>query len=427
MSTSATTSPPPPHPRAPRRRWPGQLRRLLVPAVLLAMLMLALEHTRALDVLDVLGLRLAAPVQLVQAQPRERVEFRLIDVDTYVRDFGGSSPLNPAVLAPWLQQQVPKKYGALMIDLQLEPWPGQSRDALDTWLRDQAAGGRLVLPVPQLGWTREVHERSYAWMKELCAAGAHFADPRLREHQGWVVRLDRLPHTLAQVTRELLPPPDDHHKGAADHHAAGATPICEAAQLLPDLDSLYAFLDADAQSVALHHTTPLRPGLVAALTAQSRAPREPGTATAECAACVIAVGGSYDANDRFRVPSLRQPAGGVIVHASGVMASDSIASSTPLNVGLDILLGVAIGALLAMREHGGRKRWIASGLIAVLVLAPLLLAGVLMNLGVWANPLPMLIGMWLHAKSEPLFHALGHWLQDLRQRPKSHTPRRNAA
>jgi hypothetical protein len=392
--------------------WLGHfVKHLLLPAIVLAMLMMQFEHRRALDFMDVVGLRLAAPLQLGEPAPPEWITFRIIDTATYVSEFNGSSPLNPQWLAKWLEEQVPLQRRALAIDLQMEPWPGQSRAELDSWLRRSAAARPLVLPVPQQGWTAEVHARSFSWMREMCAAGVHFADPRLREHQGWVVRLDNLPDTLAQTTGRLM--------GQASRDEQQSVSLCDAAMLLPDLDALYKHLDLESATLDLHHTAPLRPGLVAALTRKSAEAVESPGALRACADCVVMVGGSYDANDQFRIPSMRQPVSGLVVHAAALVTGERVKSMPALNFGMDIVLGIGVGWLLA-RPHNPaaspRWRWLSPLLISLLVLLPMVLAALLMNLGLWVNPLPMVVAMWLHAKAEPVFKYMGRLLTPLQRR-----------
>jgi hypothetical protein len=381
-------------------------------AGVMASAMLGLEHHRALDWLDAVMLHMVAQRSpaLEAAATASAPQLLLIDSLAYAETFGLRSPLDRSRLVQVLDDALSARPAALLVDLQLEPGTDEPADrALDQRLRQAAlpdAEGhrtRVVLPVPEPR-NPALDRKSIAWMRDLCKAGVHFGSAQVRSHFGTVVRFDEDGSTLASQARP---------------RANESSPICELLAHTGELHALWLLLEAPSRST--NESTPIQPSVMQAvmqqalnwrpeLTRQTLLQRRPE---------VVVIGGAYDSRDSFLTHALDGLAPGAAVHAASIAGAGKVSSSHALAWLFDLVLGTALGFLFqALWQLVGQTRAPAQGvhwrfmlaawcrlvmaggiwLLALSIAIGLMaLMGRLMAHGLWLNPGPVVLGMFLHA------------------------------
>jgi hypothetical protein len=401
----------------------------LIGAVMLFSVLHCAEHYEVLEWLDAAMIRIAAdgsradPATLARAE-RERPSIVQIERDAFETVFDDQSPLARAPLVELLDQIDARRTGLLAVDIDLAPSRAERAAGgarpLDVALAALSARGvKVVLGLPPPA--ASTPGATLAWVRARCAEGIVFADPDLQERLGVVsrVRIDR--PTLAHVAHLI------HSGGNA--HEAGA--ICALAADEKDEGAFFAEVRGEAEHGAEEGGAPRPLNAVASNWAFLRkathavALRDGHAAIEDAGALrrVVFLGGAYADAERFT--TIGGPASGVQVHA---------ASYTSLALGTrdaevwrvalaDIVPGLLLGFMFQWMWLGfsGVVGWVGhyTGTLAwygrfymmrVVLLAcwlwPLLLAYGAVRLsswlfteGMWLNPGPIIIGMFLHTLS----------------------------
>lgn len=383
-------------------------------AAALASILLLAELTGLLHWLDVVMLRTVAPqVQEVSREPAAHAPVVVaIDPQAYADDFKLQSPLPREPLTRLLGLVADASPGAVLIDLQLEPMADEAPDRpLDKVLKALALHARVVLPAPEPR-TPPLDTRALTWMKDLCGAGVSFGSPELMAQFGTIVRFKESALTLAQQLGH-----------APSGHAPSLESACERAAAAQSLSLLRMEMEVE---LAQHHKTqPLNPAYLHAV--QHGAVNAHGLLHGQDAlrlppAGTVVLGGTYDVRDRFATPAGEMS--GVFVHAA-ILAGHACENHLAGWV-TDLFVGTALGFLFeflfglakrascwlhtALQSRGtaagaawvlhfyGRQSlqmlvWFTPALLA---LACFRAAGWLMEQGLWLNPGPVIIGMFLH-------------------------------
>ncbi|APA67825.1 CHASE2 domain-containing protein [Janthinobacterium sp. 1_2014MBL_MicDiv] len=463
----------PDHPRPPLRRrllWPfsqlGSAFKLtgthllhhVIGASLIASLMLALEGFHVLEWLDAAMLRASAeqaPLLHKGRDPGAAYRPGIIEIDqpAFEQVFDEREPLERARLEQLLASVAQRGARVLAIDLDLAPAVYEQHKAgerpLDRLLDRLAADGRqLVLILPE----QSDQNANLPWIRARCAAGVHFASPRIRERMGAVTRIELKSPVLAAVAFELAhgmrqqeqnqPMPAALSEQKEGYRLAGR--VCQLARRTGSEKELarWAFepvIHGDAKDAAEQNavTAPFHPTAMApAFLDPTRAgvrlvDGKAGVARDAPRKQVLFIGASYDVRDRYTTAEGEQA--GLHLHA---------AAYTSLGIGTadvnkyvvfaaDIVIGVLLGCLFGglwtlygraelaiderMADHdfsrlhrmGTLLEFYGIRLILVLVWASPFAIGALaiylsrglLEQGWWVNPGPLIAGMFLHAMS----------------------------
>jgi hypothetical protein len=403
----------------------------LIGAVMLFSILHFAEHKHMLAWLDAAMIRVAgmghaaAPAQ----SAKDRPSIVMIERDAFETVFDDRSPLPRDRLVELLAQFDARRTGVLAIDIDLAPTVTERAAGgmrpLDTVLADLAARGVVVvlgLPPP----AATAPGATLAWVRARCADGIRFGDVALHQRLGVVSRVRGGAPTLARVAYQAAAP-----RHAADHHAASA--ICALAQRAT---GEAAFFDGVAHAGANEHgaaaaaeSTPLSSVASnwATLRSDTHAVQLRGNQAvindAGQLRKVVFLGGAYD--DGERMLTVGGAAYGVQVHAASFtsLAMGTADASVWVVAASDILLGLLFGFLFhwmwerfSKLEHtvGAwqcTRAWVLHFYFVRLVLfgcwmLPLALAYIsivasssIYAHGLWINPGPIIIGMFLHTLS----------------------------
>lgn len=382
-------------------------------AGVMASAMLVLEHFGLLGWLDAAMLQIVAPrsTEAIQSTSSSLPQLLLIDNQAYAENFGLRSPLQRDGLSMLLGDALAAKPKTLLVDLQLEPTLDEPEARrLDRLLSEAAQSGtRIVLPVP-ISRTSALDRRAATWMRSLCQAGVQFGSASLRSHLGTIVRFDHDNNSMAALAGE----------DASEKHAASISPC----QLLEKTGSLAGLQLLDAPEHAAPESEPLKPSAVRSIMAQSLAWRLQGTRQGLQARKpeTIVIGGDYDDRDTFLTHARQDPVPGAAVHAAIIASWGKIDSSHFVGWFADLIIGCVLGFLFeflwcqAGRLRNKKKQqqesylrlflreWpsllVSCGiwLIALgLAFSSMLGSGAMIERGLWLNPGPMVLGMFLHA------------------------------
>ena len=430
----------------------------VIGASLIASLMLALEGFHVLEWLDAAMLRASAEQgQLLNRGKDPGAAYRpgIIEIDqpAFEQVFDEREPLERARLQQLLANVAQRGAQVQAIDLDLAPAvyeqhaPGAR--PLDQLLERLATDGhQLVLILPE----QSDQNANLPWLRARCAAGVHFASPRIRERMGAVTRIELKSPVLAAVAFELA-------RGAWQQEQAQPMPaalseqkqgyrladrVCQLAQRARSEKELarWAFepvIHGDAKDAAEQNavTAPFHPAAVApAFLDPTRlgvrlVDGKAGVAADAARKKVLFIGATYDVRDRYTTAEGEQA--GLHLHAAGY---------TSLGIGTadvnkyvvflaDIVIGVLLGCLFGglwtlygraelaidkrIEDHdfgrlhrmGTLAEFYGIRLMLVLVWAsPFVIGALAMYLsrglleqGWWVNPGPLIAGMFLHAMS----------------------------
>jgi hypothetical protein len=404
----------------------------MLAAATLATAVLALEHLRLLDWLDAAMLRMVAPV-ISDNNGAELPQLVLIDATAYADRFALRSPLDSAQLTTVVADLLAAHPVTLLVDLQLEPALGEPEvRPLDRLLQaashDPAGATRIVLPVPE-SRTPTVDRAALAWMRSLCESGVTFGSAQLLSHFGAVIRIDDDPRTLAALARatpRAQPGVREPHAPATSGTDARANGVaCGLAANAPDLGTVLTLMSAsDANE---QRTEPMSPGALKGVVDAAIAWRPDATRVALSAhpPRVLVLGGDYDERDRFVTSAGNTPVPGVAVHAAAIASHGRIQTSHVRAWLFDVAVGTLLGMLFTALWTGvarfsplppqpepkrqgllwfALKAWGQLSLATCVWAVALLIgwafmagSGILLKHGLWMNPGPVVLGMFLHA------------------------------
>jgi hypothetical protein len=354
----------------------------------------------------------------------------LIDGETYATTFEMRSPLDRDKISLILSDIVASRPRAVLIDLQLEPAFGELPDRpLDRLLlaavsasadvhSAMSAATRVILPLPERR-TPSLDRVALGWMQTLCQGGVEFGSAQIRSHFGAVVRVDEDRMSMASLARASLHPPEGDH-GAAQPVKALAIPVslCALAEQAGTLTALWQLIDDPTRDAPT--STPLSPSAVRAVDQAAMVWRPDATRLALLArpAEVVVLGGSFDDRDRFLTHAVDAPLPGAVIHAAAAVGGGRIRSWHSLGWTFDVVVGVGLGfffqaiwRLASSPKPPEKPSWnylwaswaslaIATSIWVVAIaiaLGLMLSAGALIEAGLWLNPGPVVIGMFLHA------------------------------
>jgi len=404
------------------------LHHLIGAAMLFSILHFA-EHKHMLVWLDAAMIRVAgmghpaAPAQSAADRP----SIVMIERDAFETVFDDRSPLPRGRLVELLAQFDASRTRVLAIDIDLAPTVSERAEGgvrpLDSALADLAARGvTVVLGLPPPAATAP--GATLAWVRARCADGIRFGDVTLHQRLGVVSRVHGAAPTLAHVAHQAAAAPQD----AGQH---GTSAICVLAQ---QAGAETAFFDAVAHAGANEHDKAAPPESIplssvasnwATLRSDTHAVQlRSGQAAIDDAGQlrkVVFLGGAYD--DGERMLTVGGAAYGVQVHAASFtsLATGTEDASLWTVATLDILLGLVFGFLFEWMWNCFKKLedrvdtcplpWLLSFYFVRLALflcwlLPLVLAYLaiaasssLYAQGLWLNPGPIIIGMFLHTLS----------------------------
>lgn len=437
--------------------WMGVLHHVAA-AVMLASLMWFLEGRHVLEWLDGAMLRVTGSntqSELQVQDPGLKARPTIIDIDgnAYRTVFGERSPLDRNRLQELLLSLPLDAGKVLAIDIDLSPAVHEDNAAarpLDQLLDRLARSGMavvLVLPDPS------EDNLNLGWIRARCGAGIHFASAAITERMGAVTRVDASLPTLAAVTlalaRDREGEPRLHAATLAPHadglpgqlcrsaaHASGEYALFNAAREPAHHDGHAPTLPLHPMAAAMRYLTPTVSDVV--LT-KGRA----GLANGAALRPVIFLGGSYDIHDTFRTVEGAMP--GLYVHAASFASLRMQTAQVGhfgmflIDIGLGFLLGWLFGGMWNLFGRADRRAsaalqqptagaapvaaFLASRLMLVLFwMVPVAIAAgfaaashSLLVAGWWANPGPVILGMFLHAMS--LRHEHEHHDKDNDPRP----------
>ena len=429
----------------------------LIAALMLASMMQALEARHFLEWLDGAMLRVTAGGSAYDPRdtdPGLRYRPSIIDITpaAFSEVFQERRPLDRARLVELFDIIGQRQAKIVAVDIDVSPaiYERAVPRALDQSLKRLVQSGTqvvLVLPDPSEA------NVNLEWIRARCTDGLHFASAAITERMGAVTRIDVNTPSLAAIALQLAARRGAAHLETAKEPAHGhaepdlANQICEMAVHVGSERALAAAARLPASEPGesrpeARETVPLHPAAVAM---RSLIPStvdvalfdgHAGLAGSTALGPVVFVGGSYDINDTFE--SAQGPVQGLYVHAASFT---SLAMKTSelhrlavfaFDVALGVMLGVLFGAMWTvygkatravqiiwheafdMRDSARRGR-IAGAIaalagnrlwLAVLWAIPCGLAGIaiysahwFLIRGLWVNPGPIILGMFLHAMS----------------------------
>lgn len=429
----------------------------LLMAAVIASCTLLVEISGSLDWLDAVTLRLASSYNSQDASnsktdisastAAELPTTLLINDQIFESYFLQSSPLRReklALLINRISEQHPK---LLAIDIDLAPGaddplgnsPAQVK--LDRQLDSSARGlcatadshgeGRckIVLTLPMPVASEPLKQLQFDWIKARCAAGIEFASASLLSHQGTIIRQSANTPNLGNVSAWWFKQDAVEH---APQHAHSEHPsydyFCKSAAQYQSGKDFFSLVNLDAIANGDGKTVPLNThyfSLAADDDIQLQKdvkgvePLIPAIPNASQRA--IFLGGSYGVTDKFDTALGKFD--GVSIHAASFYGNlNGVANASHVFAwGLDILIGLFLGILFqalwekyneaADRQKASEpislstravqylvaKLWLLGifALLALLAMIFLYSASTLLSHGLWLNPGPIVIGMFL--------------------------------
>ena len=440
-----------------RLGWMGVLHHVAA-AVMLASLMWFLEGRHVLEWLDGAMLRVTGsntPSELQAQDPGLKARPSIIDIDgnAYRSVFGERSPLDRGRLQELLLSLPLDAGKVLAIDIDLSPAVHEGvavARPLDQLLDRLARSGMavvLVLPDPS------DDNRNLGWIRARCDAGIYFASAAITERMGAVTRVDANLPTLAAVAlslaRDREAGPRLHAATTAQHEDGLPGQLCRRAAHVSGEYALFnaarepSHHDGHAPTLPLHPMAAAMRYLTPTVSDIALTGGRAGLSDAATLQPVIFLGGSYDIHDTFRTVEGAMP--GLYVHAAS-FTSLRMQTAQVGHFGMflaDIVLGFLLGWLFggmwnlfgradrrasaALQQPAAVGAPIATFLASRLMLllfwmVPVAIAAgfaaashSLLVAGWWANPGPVILGMFLHAMS--LRHTHEHHDKDSDTRP----------
>lgn len=403
-------------------------------ATVIALSLLLFQHNGWLKWLDVATFRLAAAWHLNDRSSQflpARAPL-VVDIDTaaYETAFGAISPLRRERVAELVEAVHAAGAVSLAVDIDLSPNPANQealgQERLDQLLADIAKSMPVVLVVPLNPGTQAVRHMRFEWVRKMCKAGVGFGISDLVLHQGVISRRANSAANLGAVLAEKL---KSNGMGGNAHVQRLVPDVCELARTSLEGEQ---FFDGISTRSAWAND-PGRPQYPLNLEylkfIHSIVPRytedhwEAGGKL--IAGRPVFLGGSWGNDDVFLTPVGNFA--GVSIHAATLYSVQN--EVRPFNEGIAVLLDVVFGVMLgfvftvmwtiyanASRAIHGRctaatgwagciAAYCGARLVLVvnLLIPPLLLvlfialSGSLISYGLWLNPGPIVVGMFLHA------------------------------
>ena len=427
-------------------------------AGVMASAVLGMEQFHLLDWLDAVMLRVVAPTtaQYDQPLPPRSPQLVLIDGQTYADVFGLRSPLDRDPLGLLLTDVLAAKPSTVLIDLQLEPAVGESADRpLDRLLKAAARSTRIVLPLPE-SRTPALDKVAATWMRDQCRAGVVFGSAQLRSHFGAVIRIDEDAMSMASLARgrtslgskdrpaiDGLGEAQNSEKVSTTHGA-----LCELVELTGDLESLWQLMRAAGDQAPT--SEPISPSTLRGILKESLnwrmdrsreilKTRQPQT---------IVVGGAYDDRDTFLTHAKNAPVPGAALFTAAIAGHGLVRTSHIYGWCTDVVIGTVLGFIfvscwrrirICANRKGRQLFCLLQGTVRLLatawlelLLATLLwafaigfafglmhISGLLIDRGLWLNPGPVVMGIFLHALllQDKKSHKPTTWIKFTRHAP----------
>lgn len=335
-------------------------------AIFLAASMLIVEHYGYLNWLDALMLRMAPIESNVSKNPESPYTVALINEYLYETTFKQSSPLDRNELHKIVRNIATNNPKLIILDIDPSPvfFPvSEEQKLLDVLF--QSYPNTFILPEPKetIVWKKDIS----AWKEEMMQHGVSFADVNLESRQGVVLRYTLSEGSIAAAVNQKINPHAPEHSHS-EH----------------------------AESLPINYATKIRFVFADFLKRNDIENK------------VVFLGGQYNNQDKFLTPI--GALDGVAVHAY-IVASDLKNASHWIAILLDIVVGSIIGVILAFlwKKYDTESfNWIFDSYKSVVFLAILsfvialiflsiYLMPVIMSSGIWLNPGPMILGMFIHA------------------------------
>jgi hypothetical protein len=366
------------------------------------------------DIVYALGLG-GTPV----AYPRVRA----VDEDTYRDVFGETSPLDRAKLASVLSEIMRFAPKLVVIDIDVAPIATIEIDETTNEQKQKAlndvldgASVNMVLPTATLSSNRRTQISRTQWMRDRCKNNEriHFGFADVRVSSGLILQYDPDLPSLALVARRLAPPGPSK---AADGEQGGH-PTWRPRVLCDEIeregpDSLKAV--HDVMGGGRPEPLDVSQAIASALEAKRCGVSPCGKLTGE----VVFVGGAFDPRDRFWTAAGELD--GVVIHAATYWSTSRTLGHRwlfPIEIAIGTLIAFPLSWCWRAQDrrriefervvHDRRQRWstIAKDWIAVrsltllaivlsiaTFLLLLVISGVVLGLGTWINPAPLVVGM----------------------------------
>jgi hypothetical protein len=339
----------------------------LMAAIFLAASMLIVEHYGYLNWLDALMLRMATVVDSnVSDVSNSPYTVALINEYQYETTFKQSSPLDRKELYTIVKNVITNDPKLVVVDIDISPvfFPvSEDQKLLDILLKSYP--NRFILPEPKetIVWKENIE----AWKQDMMQHGIAFADIHLESRQGVALKYTLTEDSIAAIVNQKVTAHAAEHSHS-EH--AESLPINYATKIRFVFEELLKHNDIENK--------------------------------------VVFLGGQYNNQDKFLTPIGELD--GVAVHAY-ILASDLENASHSIAMLLDIVVGSIIGIILAFlwKKYDTESfHWIFDSYKSVVFLAILsfvlsliylsiYLMPVIMSSGIWLNPGPMILGMFIHA------------------------------
>jgi hypothetical protein len=433
----------------------------LLMASVIASCTLLFDRSGYLDWLDVITLRLASADKNTIANVEGGVgqteipATLLLDDHLYEDYFKQSSPLDRAKLSALLKTIIDKKPAMLAIDIDISPGAGNILgdnkgqldldDLLDSAAKDSCAsnespkreaGCKIVLTLPMPVLLEKVQQSQLEWMKARCAAGIQFATPTLLSLQGMILRQSTSNPSLGNVAA-WWQHEEVYSEGAKQKDIEQTHPsynyLC---QKLAEYTSGKEFsiwlkfdslLNADKDLVPLnldYFTFPeSRPKVVVENTKKENEQTLPFLSIPMISGHTIFFGGGFSKVDKFDTAIGTYD--GVSIHAASYYSARhglknvSHGFAWGLDIGIGFLLGVVFQWLWAKYNAASEllqktpltpvyiktkkfmieKIWLVANFVLLFLFLYIFFhsAGILLSKGLWLNPGPIAIGMFIDA------------------------------
>ena len=403
----------------------------VVVAAFIGLMITVLEHHSLLNWLDSFSLRMSLAMKqevdelipnfaVNKGQSNKVVSTAvvLIDNEAFEGVFNQRSPLNKAILADLLQKISAKSPKVVAIDIDVSPARDNKEEVLAQNKLDQllellaAKGIGIVLVNPLPVADDQLRSIKYQWMSKLCQVGVRFAYPNISLSQGVALRYSPDYLSLGVVASQV----------AKDREIKGPNSPCN---IVSQGLQRATFLDATFGEVATHHSVdfskmlPVFPDVIKSIANSSYRWLGDSKDTLDSIPqqAVVFVGGGFDPRDNFLTVQGIEP--GVIFHAS-VQATDALGVrklSTILAFIFNFVLGVVAGYLfnwawtrqnqsMLSKSKAEGNNWFkylkARGWLFINIAILLSWVGVLFSLTasllkaqLWANPIAMIIGVFI--------------------------------
>ena len=400
-------------------------------AAFIGLMITILEHHSLLNWLDSFSLRMSLAIKqkvddvapnfvIGSGRPVKQLNTTavLIDNEAFEGVFNQRSPLNKSILSDLIGQISTKSPKVIAIDIDLSPARDNSIEVLDQNkldkllidLSNKNIGIVLVNPLPVED--DDLRRIKYQWMKKLCDAGVNFSYPNISLSQGVALRYSPDYLSLGVVASQV-------DKG---QFRANSNSPCE---LVKQGWQRATFLDATFGAFANQHSVdfakmlPVFPDVIKSVASNAyRWLGNPKDTLAQVPKdSVIFLGGGFDPRDNFLTVQGVEP--GVVFHAA-VQATDALGIkklSTVLAFIFNFVLGVIAGylfnwawtrqnqSMLSKAKVDGNnwvkylraRAWLIINVVILLSWVGILfsLTASLLKAQLWANPIAMIIGVFI--------------------------------